>query len=130
MAYITRQRKLLINCLEAHEDSLFTPEEIIKELEPRGISQSAVYRNLASMESQGVLKRTSKEGSKAVYYQYLDSEECRNSFHLSCVKCGRTIHMDSETAEKLVESVRGIQDFDIDKGESVMYGTCKECRKK
>lgn len=127
--YTTHQRKILLSYLSQHADQQLSADDITNALSDEGISRSAVYRNLADLESEGKLHRLTKEGSRKILYQFIGAEKCKNELHLACKKCGKTIHMDHETAEKLVESVAGGQNFRIDVGETVLYGTCENCSK-
>ena len=127
MAYITSQRKILIDFLKANPDRQFSAKEIFEELSGESISLSAVYRNIAAMESEGIVNRFSKEGSREIRYQYVNGEECKNSIHLTCVKCGNTFHMNSEETEKITRALKETDGFEINKSKTVLYGSCREC---
>ena len=51
--YTTRQREALLDYLSRHPDQPLTVREIAAGVEPDGVSLSAVYRNLAELESAG-----------------------------------------------------------------------------
>lgn len=127
--YMTKQRKALLGFLEQHADEELSAKIIESELSDLGVSISAVYRNLSDLEKEGKVRRVSKSGSREVYYLYTDSHECRESLHLSCKKCGKTYHMDSELAESLINKLALSDDFTIDKSDTVLYGVCKDCKK-
>ncbi|MDO4566965.1 MAG: transcriptional repressor [Oscillospiraceae bacterium] len=127
-AYSTRQRKALLNFLSGHPDELFSARQIAEALENEGISLSAVYRNLSELEAEGKLRRSGRGGAREVFYQYTDAEGCRECLHLSCTKCGRTLHMDGETARRLTEQLALKDGFELDRGESVLYGLCARCK--
>ena len=55
--------------------------------------------------------------------------ECLNHIHLSCNKCGRIFHMTNDLAENLIENLKSQVGFTINKRETTLYGTCKECSK-
>ncbi len=125
--YETKQRRLLLNFLSSHIDESLSVKQIIEALK-QDMSSSAVYRNLAQLEKQNFIKRTSKIGNRMVFFKYIDTPECRESLHLSCKKCGKTYHMKETGADKLIRSVSEIEGFDIDKTETVLYGVCEKCR--
>lgn len=127
--YMTKQRKTLLAFLEKHADVELSAKKIEAELCDQGVSISAVYRNLSDLEKEGKIRRISKSGSREVFYLYTDSHECRDCLHLSCKKCGKTYHMDTDGAEKLIEILAQNDDFTIDKSETVLYGVCKDCKK-
>ena len=120
---MTKQRKTLLGYLSAHPDEALSAQEIAAALEGEGVSLSAVYRNLAELETDGQIRRTSREGS-----QFTGSDACRNSLHLKCKKCGRTFHMDSTGAAQLLGVVEKAEGFAVDKGDTVLYGVCEICQ--
>ena len=126
--YMTKQRKTLLGYLSAHPDEALSAQEIAAALESEGVSLSAVYRNLAELESEGQIRRMSREGSREVYYQFTGSDSCRDSLHLKCKKCGRTFHMDTAGAEQLLGVVEKAEGFAVDKGDTVLYGVCEICQ--
>ena len=126
--YQTRQRKTLTEYLSAHADEQLTAQEIAAALEGEGISVSAVYRNLAELEAEGRVRRAARSGGREVFYQFIGAEECRESLHLQCKRCGRTFHMDAQGAEQLKSVVERTEGFALDKGDTVLYGVCELCR--
>lgn len=127
--YTTKQRKVLHDFLKSHADEVFSADTIAVELAADGISLSAIYRNLAALESEDKVQRVTKNGSRKVFYRYKAADECREHIHMSCSKCGRTYHMPLPVTDSLITDVRRDTDFEIDRTETVLYGVCKECRK-
>ena len=125
--YTTRQRKILTGFLARHADEQWTARQIAGKVESEGISLSAVYRNLSELEAEGRLKRSSREGERDAYYQFTDVEGCRNCLHMICRRCGKTVHMNSEDTERLVEALALREHFRIDKAGTVLYGLCEGC---
>ena len=125
--YVTKQRKLLLDYLTNHTDEYLSAEQIAEALSDT-VSKSAVYRNLSDMEAEGKLHRAAVGGSREAYYRYSGTHACSRSLHLSCTKCGKTVHMQQQLADALVSGVAENDDFSIDKGETVIYGTCAACR--
>lgn len=126
--YVTRQRKALIEFFEAHADKEMTARQIAEMIEGGPISVSAVYRNLSELEESGLVSRASRPGSREVYYRYVDPEDCRDCLHLSCTKCGKTIHMSPLEADFFTKSIQANERFKLDKTVTVLYGTCRECQ--
>ena len=87
--YVTKQRRQLLDYLSRHTDEQMTARQIADALTQENISLSAVYRNLSDLEADGLLKRSVREGTRDVFYQYIAAEECKNSLHLSCRVCGK-----------------------------------------
>lgn len=127
--YMTKQRKTLLDFLERHADEELSAKKIEAELADSGVSISAVYRNLSELEKEGKVRRISKSGSREVFYLYTDAHACRESLHLSCKKCGKTYHMNSQCADMLINNLAQNDEFTIDKSDTVLYGVCKACKK-
>ena len=126
--YITKQRKLLLEYLTQHTDEYLSAEQIAEALADT-VSKSAVYRNLSELEAEGKLHRAAVGSGREALYRYAGSHACSQSLHLSCKKCGKTVHMQQQLADTLVSQVAQNDDFTIDKGVTVIYGTCAACRK-
>jgi len=124
--YMTKQRKLLTDYLSLHADESISAGQIADALSDQ-ISKSAVYRNLSAMEAEGKVRRIVSGSSREIFYQYADAHACEGCLHLSCTKCGKTMHMQKQIADRLVDSVALNDKFSIDKGETVIYGVCAEC---
>ncbi len=127
--YMTKQRKELLSFFENHIDEKLCAKQIAEFVADKGISMSSVYRTLSELEKDGRVRRVSQKGSREVFYQYIDSHSCRECLHLSCEKCGKTFHMNTEGADKLIKTVASNDEFAIDKANTVIYGICKNCLK-
>ncbi len=125
--YATRQRKALLQFLQAHPDERFSARQIADALEPEGVSLSAVYRNLAALETQGMIRRAPKGGSNEVFYRFTQADACKQHLHLSCSQCGKTFHMDVPATNSLAEQVAMSADFQLDRESTVLYGVCGAC---
>ena len=89
----------------------------------------SVQATIARMEAEGKLHRVMGGGSREVIYRYSGAHTGSQCLHLSCKKCGKTVHMQQQLADRLVDSVAQNNDFAIDKGETVIYGVCAACQK-
>ncbi len=128
--YMTKQRKSLLAYLSLHADETLSARQIEAALSEEGISISAVYRNLAELEKDGKVRRVNQSGSREVFFQYTDGAHCKECLHLSCEKCGKTYHMNTQGAAMLIENLAQSDEFTIDKTSTVLYGVCKDCRNK
>lgn len=127
--YVTKQRKILLDYLTKHTDDPLPVQEIAEALEQESISKSSVYRNLAELENEGVVRRKYRGAGRELLYQYVGAETCKGSIHLSCKQCGRTFHMTAAGADQLLRAVAETEGFAVDKGDTVLYGVCEDCRK-
>ena len=105
--YMTEQRKKLFEFFQSHPDMTISARDLAAQLvaeEHAKISVSAVYRNLAMLEREGLI------------------------LHITCLKCGRTTHMTQKISDKLLRDVLRGDKFDIDLSKTTVYGVCKDCR--
>ena len=126
--YNTRQRKLLLAFLTQHPHEHLTVRQIAQALTGENVSLSAVYRNLAQLEEEKKIRQCSAAGSRERVYQYMDADACRHRLHLFCKQCKRSFHMNEEDAQQLICAVEQRENFLIDRGQTVLYGICEECR--
>lgn len=124
--YVTEQRKELLSFFKRNPDAAFTAKQIADQMP--GVSLSAVYRNLSRLEKSGEISRSVKEGFREIFYSYVASESCHGCLHLTCQKCGSTVHMNHEISEKMIDALNETDGFFIDKKKTVLYGICAKCR--
>ena len=127
-SYMTEQRRELLGFLMANPDRAFSAKEIASAMSGRGVSQSAVYRNLAWLEKNGRISRGTRDGRREIYYSFVDTEDCRGNLHLTCEKCGRTVHMNTAVASRMINDVAGRDGFSVDLKKTVLYGVCARCK--
>ena len=125
--YSTKQRKSLADFLSSHRDEELTATEIANALRGEGISLSAVYRNLASLEEEGLVQRITRTGERKIFFRFSGAVECREHIHLRCRKCGKTFHMDAGTTDLLDETVAENCGFRMDRAKTVINGVCGDC---
>ncbi len=121
--YQTKQRRRLLDFFSAQPNEAFSAKQITGELED--ISASAVYRNLALLEEQGLVRRSAKAGSREVFFQLAQGD---HRLHLSCERCGRIYPVEGESAVELLQSIVSAQRFAVDPANTVLYGICGECQ--
>ena len=126
--YMTEQRKALLAYLSEHADEPLTAAEVAEALEAQHISRSAVYRNIASLEQEGALRRLQKCGCREAVYRYSAAPACRGHIHLSCTRCGRVLHLDAGVTDRFIRSVESTEGFTVDCSETVLFGLCDHCR--
>lgn len=124
---MTKQRKILTEFLSHHADESLTAREVAAALQGFDISVSSVYRNLAALEEDGALRRLPNNGNREAVYQYRDAHACREHLHMSCTQCGRTYHMKTPHAARLISEVSEDEGFSVCMEDTVLYGVCAEC---
>ena len=126
---MTKQRKLLLAYLAAHADETLPTGRIVEDLVGEDISASAIYRNLAALEEEGKLKRSAKPGAQELSYRYTGAESCQGHLHLSCLRCGKTVHMEQADTDALAQRLAQSEGFRLDRADTVLYGICADCQK-
>ncbi len=126
--YVTKQRKLLLEYLAGHHDEELSASKIAAELAEKGISTSAVYRNLAMLAKEHQVRKVGVSDSGETFYQYIGGESCKKSLHFSCIKCKKTYHLSEETVCELLAMVEKRDHFLISKEDTILYGICEHCR--
>ncbi len=125
--YETRQRKELTAFLCENAHIPLSVADMANALRIKGISLSAIYRNLSDMEAEGKVQRIVNSSDKKVHYRYIGNANCENHLHLSCFKCGKTFHMGVPATNSLINEVMNKSDFMVDSANTMLYGVCKEC---
>lgn len=126
--YTTKQRKIILAFLQSQSHDIFSAAQIIDSVQAQQISASAVYRNLAELESAGEIRKIRKNGAREAYYQYVDTACCRNEIHLFCLQCEKTFHMNHTRAQAFRNLLLLEEDFMVDTGNTVIHGICSACR--
>ena len=127
--YMTRQRRLLLSFLSEHADETLPTGRIVEALAGEEISASAIYRNLADLEREGTVRRSAKPGSQELCYRYTGAENCERHLHLSCLRCGKTVHMEETETDVLAQQLADSEGFVLNRADTVLYGICADCQK-
>ena len=129
--YQTAGRQKLIGFLAKHPDCQFTVEEVCFELNgdcERG--RSSVYRQLSELCQADAVRKFRSDERQCSVYQYVGTEcDCKNHFHVKCLRCGRMEHLDCGDSAGFARHLLTEHGFDIDCGQSLLYGVCAGCRK-
>lgn len=125
--YTTRQREALLDYLSRHPGSAaHGPGDRRRcgtgRREPeRGIPEPC------RTGSRRLIRRESRPGSREAVVQYVGAENCRGHLHLTCTRCGRTVHLSSAAASLLTGMAAG-EGFSLDLTRTALYGLCPRCR--
>ncbi len=126
--YNTEQRKKLITYFENSNHKTISAQELFLELSSSGISMSAIYRNLAELESQGVICKVLEKNRKDALYQYINPKSCVGIIHLKCSDCEETIHLDKNISQMLFNISMDNHLFKINESGAFLYGECLKCQ--
>ncbi len=126
MIYNTEKRKEITALISSNNDRAFTIEEICNTVAPGGKGKSTVYRIVASLAEEGIVRKISDADTRCVTYQYLGGKNCCEHLHLKCKSCGKLIHLDKETSHALESEILTSGHFEIDVG-ATLPGRCEAC---
>lgn len=131
-SYNTEQKKMLLDFLERNHDSSYTIDEIAEGLKSaageKAPGKSTVYRLMTRLVEDKRVHRFADEGGRRFLYRIIADEHCRNHLHLKCLGCGKILHLDHATSDALLEGVRKMKNFSVSEEDTLLFGSCAECR--
>ncbi len=132
MGYKTKQGELITSLLKKYSDKHLTADEIAELLREQGCSvgKATVYRNLDKLTAGGLARKYTLEDGSPACYQYIGSEECREHFHLKCLRCGGVIHLECDYLGDLSSHLIEHHGFELDASKIVLYGICASCKER
>lgn len=128
--YRTKQKELLLKCLEENKDVHLTAADILTHLRDTGhsLGASTVYRQLDKLVASGVVRKFIIDETSSACYQYSGTAgECCEHFHLKCNVCGKLIHTDCSLMKEITEHMQKSHGFYVDSTKTLLYGVCREC---
>ncbi len=129
MKYKTSQRSELVEILRSDPHKFFSVKELEEIAEDGSISRSAIYRNLAKLDADGVVEKSVSDKAKETVYRYVLSEGCVGEIHIVCTECGSVGHLNHTFGDSFQEELLDKCGFVINKSKTVIYGICNSCRK-
>ena len=126
--YQTEQRKRLVSFLEKNSDKQYTIEEIAVQLGgSTGLGKSTIYRIMAKLSEDGIVRRFANGNSRQFLYQIVDCQKCAKHLHLKCVGCGKLIHLDEQMSCNMQDEIKKQHKFMIDDTQTMLFGKCEDC---
>ena len=130
--YITEQKTLLLDFLREHGERSYTIDELMEKMSESGIGnlpgKSTLYRLIHRLCDEGKVKKFAEEGARGFAYQAFIGEHCSTHLHMKCVRCGRLLHLEHEISDELLDRIRSVSDFSISESDTVLFGSCADCR--
>ena len=90
------------------------------------IDKATIYRNLKRLEDEQIIHKVFNE--KTNLYEYSLSIDCDNHFHLKCLKCGKTIHLECSEANEFINHISNEHSFMVKESMTTLYGVCERCK--
>jgi Fur family ferric uptake transcriptional regulator len=128
----TKQKRLIIECLEKNRNSHLSAEEIYNLIRQgdQQISIATVYRNLRLLEEQGVIRKIFVSEDALAFYELSENNVPHSHHHLICRRCGKIIDFEEDLLEAVEKMIEVTEGFFIEDHRVVFYGVCRECRQK
>ena len=133
VSYKTAGRRRLLAYLADHPDRHVTVDELAAELaasaapSDKPIGKSTLYRQLADLCADGIVRKYRSDTQSAYVYQYVGQGDCCRHFHLKCLSCNALIHLECSVSEELLSHISDHHGFEVDSGRSILYGLCEAC---
>lgn len=126
----TRQKAAVLAAVKGashHPDAKWVYEQVSREIP--NVSLGTVYRALASLSAEGLIREYTQAGGPALY-----DPNTEEHFHIRCSRCGcieDVPHVDvSKEIDKMIERIRPISSFDrVDEVQLEFEGICSACAK-
>lgn len=130
MNYNTKQREMILTLLKENIGQGLTARQLIGLMKEKDmkVGTSTLYRRMRSLEEAGQVCSYKVGGER--FYEYLECAACREELHLVCEHCQQIIHMNCSAMLAFDRHVLEDHGFVINRPKSVIYGTCRECRKR
>lgn len=128
--YNTKQKEHILKLLIENSSSHTTAGYISSCLQSQGtpVGIATIYRYLDQLADEGVIRKYTIDNKTGACYQYIgEKQECREHFHLKCVKCEKLFHVECDYLSDLEKHIHSHHGFTIDHTKTVLYGCCKDC---
>ncbi|MDE5565465.1 MAG: transcriptional repressor [Anaeroplasmataceae bacterium] len=123
--YQTEHQKVIKEYFMNHPNQSFTAKAIC-EIFSSSIHKATIYRKLAVLEEEKVIRKIYQPKDMTYEYQYI-GKDCSSHLHLLCSNCGKTIHLECSEANLFLNHLLKNHQFNVDQFQSVIFGICKEC---
>ena len=124
--YQTQQRRAILDFFESGAGKEYTVEELLEGLGESAPGKSTVYRLVKKLEEDGILRRSTREGTGKAAFGLLGGDRCAEHLHIRCTGCGLLLHLDNTAQDELTRSTG----FVIDDSRSMLYGRCARCARR
>ena len=125
--YSTKPRECILSFFEKNALDSFSAKYFIDSGDFE-IGEATVYRILARLVKEGMLRRIAADKGTGSVYQYDPTAQCGEHFHLKCVQCGETVCIDCSYMESMERHVEDKHRFSVDSKKTVLYGVCSDCK--
>ena len=128
-SYKTKQKDLILTCLQNAKGQHVSAEDIVLLLKAQGkeVGTATVYRNLDKLVNEGVVLKYTLPGSLKACYQYGNCTQEKMHCHVICTSCGEVEHLSCDEVDILASHMLSAHRFRLDKHQTIFYGVCEKC---
>ncbi len=119
----TELRKKILEIVR-NSKSAVTADKVLESIRPEEPDLSTVYRALAFLEQEGLIKSVTFDCSTRFYH----SAENHPVHFLHCMKCHQTESFNRCFADQLEEAIKREHNFEITDHVFYFLGLCNKCR--
>ena len=125
MAYITKQSRAVLRCLESRET--LSAVELAETLRRQGetVGLATVYRQLERLAAAELVHRVPTE--TGALYRRCTHQPAGGCCLLRCEGCGRMVHLDCSHLEELCQHLAADHRFRVDPRRTILTGLCGVC---
>lgn len=129
-AYKTKQRGLILECVECQGNQYVTIGQISDFLQMRNckVGQTTIYRTLDILVKEKKIAKVFIDGVKGACYRYMSRGENHVFFSMKCEKCGEVMDIECSELEKLYVHLAKDHHLKVYPEKTMFYGICDKCR--
>ncbi len=125
--YNTEQRQKMLELFKNSEHQSFSAGDILEKCGNDDISISAIYRNLKTMENEGLICKVIDNKRPEALYHYVNPQICHGIIHLKCENCQNTYHLNRHISAMLINLAEDEFKFSVNGSAAFLYGKCDNC---
>ena len=128
--YNTKPKEYILSFLKSHKNRRFSIKEMYDYIINEGynINLTTIYRNVNSLEKEGLLLKHQGNDTSFATYQYVENKDCLAHFHFECIKCGRVSHLGAKETNDFLKLIKNKLYFTVEPQNTYIRGLCNNCK--
>ncbi len=128
--YNTKPKEYILSFLKNHKNRRFSIKEMYDYIINEGynINLTTIYRNVNSLEKEGLLLKHQGNDTSFATYQYVENKDCLAHFHFECIKCGRVSHLGAKETNDFLKLIKNKLYFTVEPQNTYIRGLCNNCK--
>jgi len=128
--YNTKPKEYILLFLKNHKNKRFSIKEMYDSIRNSGheINLATIYRNVNTLEKEGVLLKHQGNDTNYATYQYVENSDCLAHFHFECIKCGRVSHLGAKETNDFLKMIKLRMGFEVEPQNTYIRGICNNCK--